>query len=663
MPDQIYTFESDGKRYRLQGPVGLTEDDLAAAIGQQQSPVSNLPDVPGRADPETARSNANFDANVTQGALGLAGIPMSTLVNLANLGIAGYGTAKQMLGLGVGPNTINPASVPGTSPWNINRAGAAAQPTDEPGIGHYLGAIERGLPSAVLNPSAPLANIGYSLAGQAVNDTVKDPTANAITQAAMMFGPGLVKGGMKDYAAGKLAEVRANNPARSDIALQNAEDYTGGNLTLAQTSNSGLVRSLATQVQGQKAADVGQMQADQVALKLTQQARTLAPVPITAPGAAASTASKVGQAIDKMSTDLTDQATRGYEKGVSQVTALSRIKPEPVSFPALTATFKRLQGEVQDIYNTAPAELQPRISNLLTSLGGGNESWYQKVNGEGITAPTALDAMKLGKAINQIYSSTERGAVTDKMDAVFAQLKSAYKTDLNSAPSNPAIDRLRSVNDEYANAADRIDTLHKSVVNEIVGALGTKDPDAAVSKMAGMNPSAQRYTRDMLLKYDPNTLRALQGHYIDLHLQEASPPGQNVFQSKTDIQALNPESLAKTGLFDPKSALELNKAQDAINTIRGFFPETVGNKVGVNLQAASRLGGGALGGHVSPVFGFGMILQALSGGQLERLLLTPEGRASLTQGATSRASAASLAQKIALYNQAVSQAPAAASGQ
>jgi hypothetical protein len=496
-------------------------------------------------------------------------------------------------------------------------------------VGQGIGALGSGLSSVT----------GGYISPEAATDAIST---------ALMFGPGLAVRGAKAYAASKLKDAMNAAPARASTQLAQAEKYPV-NLTVAQTVGPGKLRDVATQVQGPLSAEAGQAQADAHALLLLQKARRLAPLPITSPGAAESTVNGVSKAIEKYETDLKSRASRGYERGAAQVAALSNIKPQPIQFPALTAAMRSIQDQTPNLWNTAPDVVQPRVQALLDARGGKGTYATRGQTGGGISTQSAFDALQLGKSLNQQFDTAEMQAITPAMKSTFAQLKSAYKTDLENAPASPAIDRLRSVNSEYVNGQARIQKLQDSVVAGVVRRLGN-DPDKAMRDFSTMNPSVQRYTRGVLSRYSPDTLHALQGHYIDMHLNDAAPIGRDVFSSRTDIHALNPESLAKTGIFDSKTAQELNNAQASINTIRGFFPEPVGSKYGANLQEASRLTGGIVGKVASPVFGYGMALRILSGGKLEKLLLTPEGRTALLNGATDPQAATKLIRNVALYN-------------
>jgi hypothetical protein len=605
----------------------------------------------------------NSAGHIARGAANAVGMLAPAAANVYNLGAAAVGRTMGAFGAKPEnfPATIDPSQfelgnqlsqLPGE--WGQFFAPPQADTTS----GRMGNAALEALPSAGLGVAggagivkSALTAGAYGAGGQAINETVdpnEHPTENALAQAALMFGPGLAKGGIKAYATSKLKAAAQQIPARAAGQIAAAQQELPNGLTVAQTSSNPLIQTLATQSQGGVAAEAAQSQADALAIRLSQKARRLAPVPVTAPGASRATVDAVQEQLDKFHADLTKQGQDTYNRGAAQVAAMSRNNPVTVLFPHLTDALNQINAEAGDIWTSAPREVQPRLAQLFKFLGADKT--------RGVATMNAYEAMQLGKAINEQFSATERGAVSPKMEQVFGQLKSAYQNDLTAAGPDPAVDRLRSVNAAYKASQARIGALEDSVVNKVVGSLGTSDPDAALRKMSEMNPDVQRYTRSILLRYSPDTLRALQGHYIDMHLNDAAPTGRTSFQSPTDIHALKPGELAKTGIFDPATVAELNQSQAAVNTLRNFFPERSGGQVGVNLQAGARLAGSAVEGlhRVSPTFLYGAMLHMFSGGRLQRLLLTPEGRNELIQGAKSPQNAMALAQKIALYQQAIS---------
>jgi hypothetical protein len=629
---------------------------------------------------EGDKQASNLIKHARRGALAIPGALMTGAVNTGNLLGAGIGAAKQALGFGVGDNLTDPANVPLTSQWLQNKAaqlpgdlGAGFRPDQEQSTGgRMLGAAFEALPSAALGmaggagaiPSA-LTSMGYGAAGQGLHEAIGEahPTVDALAQGALMFGPAAAGMGTRAWAAGKLKDAVASNPSRSTSDTAGAAAF-GGPLTVAQTTNSGLVRTLSRQAMGQDSANVGQTQADFVANKLADKARALAPLPVTTPGVSARTVSNIGESLKRFDTNLQHTAERDYQAGTAHVSALARANPDPVVFPSLTSAAERILGENADVWNTAPKELESRVRTLLGYLQPKVQATHVGSSAPPgarppITTANAADALRLGKSLNQQFNAKERGALNQNMDEVFAELKAAYKQDLENAPSNPAIDKLREVNSNYAAAQGRIKTLQDSVVHSTVKALGTTDPDAALAKLAGMTPHAQGYMRDILHQYDPATLRALQGHYIDMHLNAASDASRPSMLSRMDIHSLKPGELIKTGIFDSNTVHDLQNAQGYINTIRNFFPEGGAGDVGVNVNAMSRIGGGVAGqalGHgvASPVFIGGAWLHKVTAGKLQKLLLTPEGRDTLMQGAQSPQAAMKMLRNIALYNNALS---------
>jgi hypothetical protein len=645
--------------------------DAGLSMLASPAPVSANPDITPEfraAHPTISAVDdflGNSAAHVARGVAGIAGAPVSAIVNLGNLFRAGYGAAGKATGLLTAdqmPEMIDPAAVPGSSANLIQGAEnlpgkwgqAFSPPQAETSAGRMGNAALEAIPSAAIGGAGSVlpkvaAAAGYGAAGQAINETVdpnEHPTANALVQAATMFGPGLAKTGAKSYAVAKLKEAIAQSPARSQTQLAAANRELPGGLTVAQTTTSPIIQTLAQQTQGGLAADAAQTQADAMAISLTQKARKLAALPVDAPNVTRSTVQQITDALGQYHDKLVKAGQETYQRGSAQLAAMSRSNPVTVLFPELTKAIGDINAERGDIWTSAPREVQPRLQALFKFLGSDKA--------RGVATMNASEALALGKAINEQWSATERGAVTSKMDEVFGQLKSAYENDLTSNRPDPAIDLLRNINKRYSDAQARVQGLEGSIVNKIVGGFGTSDPDKVIRDMSKMGLEAQRYTRGMLLRYSPDTLRALQGHYIDLHLMDAAPAGRKSFESPTDIHALNPADLAKTGIFDPPTVAELNQAQAAVNTIRNFFPERAAGKVGVNIQAGARLAGSAVEGahRVSPTFLYGAILHIVSGGKLQRLLLTPEGRNELIQGATSPDAAANLVRNIARYQQA-----------
>jgi hypothetical protein len=481
-----------------------------------------------------------------------------------------------------------------------------------------------------------------------------------IVSTALAGIPFLAKGSMSNWAKTRLTNAVKNNPPEVNANVAAADRFLGpGNLTVPQSVDAGMAHSLGGQVAGTKAVRTANRQADLFANKLTNEARALAPIPLTQPGASANVVSNVTDALRARDTKLTQTAEGEYQAGKAHVSALSRVNPAPVEFPTLTAAANRILGENGDIWNTAPKELEGRVQTLLGYLlppkprvGPG-----QPVPPRGpITTTNAADALKLGKSLNQQFNAKERGALNQNMDEVFAELKSAYKTDLENAPSNPAIDKLREVNSNYVAGQQRIKTLQDSVPNEVLKSFGTTEPDKVIRRFSEMDPHVQRYTRDILLEHDPQTLRALQGHYIDLHLNDARTVGGGSMTAKYNPGALEPRQLAETGIFDSGTVQKLQDAQGAIEAIRTFFPQMVGNKNAPGILETSRVAAGTAGGNFSPVFAGGGAIRNLLGSKLQKLLLTTEGRNALLAGAKNQQSAATLIRNLALYNNAATTA-------
>jgi hypothetical protein len=525
-------------------------------------------------------------------------------------------------------------------------------------VGAGLEGIGAGLLTGGTGVGPAMAGAGLGIAGQAVHDTLKDkPRDEELAQLALMFGPLAGGKGARDWARSKLQAALQRSPANVKADVTSGTRFMGpDSFTAAQTADSGFIQSLSKQTAGTPAVRAANIQVDRLANKLTAEARALAPIPLTNPGMSGSAVADITTAMRARDTQLQQAAEHGYTSGLAHVSALTRANPDPVQFPALTSAAERILNEQGDIWNTAPKELEPRVRTLLGYLLPKKPHIVagQPTPPRGpITTANASDAMKLGKALNQTYSGKERGALTQNMDEVFAELKSAYKTDLESAPSNPAIDKLREVNSDYAAAQGRVKELQDSVANSVLKSLGTTNPDSALRKLLTMPPHAQRYLRDVLLTHDPDSLHALQGHYIDLHLGDAKATGGGSMASRTNPGALEPKQLAESGIFDPVTIQKLQDAQGAVNTIRNFFPQIGGDKNAPGMLETARIGAGTAAGQFSPVFAGGGLIRNAMGGWLQKLLVTPEGRASLLRGAEDPQLASKLLRNLALYNNAL----------
>ena len=117
--------------------------------------------------------------NINKGIAGLAGMPVDTARNAANLGIAAYGTAKGAMG-GNPPNLIPPG--PGSSEWFQNMLtkggmiGPSAEPTSK--LGEYGAAALQMAPSALagrpMNPAQGARAVGGAMLGGMTGQAAAD---------------------------------------------------------------------------------------------------------------------------------------------------------------------------------------------------------------------------------------------------------------------------------------------------------------------------------------------------------------------------------------------------------------------------------------------------------------------------------------------------------
>lgn len=205
----------DGATYNVEGPDGATDDQVLSqvkaysgagaaptAVGAPASPApAATPSAPavkpppplssggkGRGGVSMSSPESDLDfisGNLNKGVAGLAGLPVDTVRNTMNLGIAGYGTMMGPTsrggpgGAGNLPPLIEPG--PGSSQWfeNLLRRGGMIGQSAEPQSagGRYGASLLQMLPSAMMGrpnlaqaPRAVRAAAASGLAGEAASD-------------------------------------------------------------------------------------------------------------------------------------------------------------------------------------------------------------------------------------------------------------------------------------------------------------------------------------------------------------------------------------------------------------------------------------------------------------------------------------------------------------
>ena len=145
----------DGKVYNVTGPDGATDAEVLAQVKDYKPPVADNPATPA---PQADDSTSGFVmGNLNKGVAQLAGLPVDTVRNAANLGIAGYGSVKgafdRKFQTGGKPPDLIPPGV-GGSEWIQNKMGKVPgmiPPGSEPTSagGRYAASALQMLPGAV----------------------------------------------------------------------------------------------------------------------------------------------------------------------------------------------------------------------------------------------------------------------------------------------------------------------------------------------------------------------------------------------------------------------------------------------------------------------------------------------------------------------------------
>lgn len=198
--------------------MGWRDAPAVQAAQESQPKWASAPAVKSAptAEPATAEERGKAAlGGVNRGIAGFAGLPVDTAENLINLGIAGYGTAKQMITGKPGPDLLEGS--PGTSKWIAERWQQGGVPTTNPrpddpvSRGLYTGGVVAG-----------------GSAGGRVIPTAAAATAAAVAQetlgpeyaapAAMAAGAGVQA--VQNARQAQLAKQQATNAQRDKAVAE-----------------------------------------------------------------------------------------------------------------------------------------------------------------------------------------------------------------------------------------------------------------------------------------------------------------------------------------------------------------------------------------------------------------------------------------------------------
>lgn len=182
-------------------PEGTTRAQIEAKLGSIKSAS------PIEAEPAASRTSPGWSAvaGANRGIAGIAGLPVDTLLNVADLARAGYGTAAAALGRpDLSPAPIDRSGIVGSSEHLsslMNRGGIATVPQGNTAADRYAFAAGTGVAGGMAGPKNALSNTLRGVAGGMAAQTASEADASPATvaAAAMLGGgaPEIARGGVR----------------------------------------------------------------------------------------------------------------------------------------------------------------------------------------------------------------------------------------------------------------------------------------------------------------------------------------------------------------------------------------------------------------------------------------------------------------------------------
>jgi hypothetical protein len=425
-----------------------------------------------------------------------------------------------------------------------------------------------------------------------------------------------------------LQNLAANASARIQGRVNDLADLVGSqNVTVQHTLQNPVADRLAAGTAGAGTREAQAVLDDAAIAGYQKKAEAMSAAAVKAP----ELAQGASDALETRDTNLKARGGAAYTAGEARVKLAQAQAPnQQLPFPQLTQTAKDIQKEVGDIYNLDPSQLTPRTQQLLDFLKLNilPEQPLIGTNGAPIIRATPVEAMKLSKGINTLYTDTNKVLPTkDVVDVngVYSRLKTAYEADLAAMPTSPSVQAIRDTNAAYKEVQDARQQLRASAVAGAFGKDNIGDPDAMLDKLTSMNPSAAAYARRTLEAYDPETLQGIKRYALERQISKAyTPGGITAGSSEFDVGKLDPGSLLKSGLYSADEVASLQKAANALSLINAS------RATSFSTGAPQLKELGRVVASMNPTFLSGIAAHALGTGKIERLLTTPEGRTLLT---------------------------------
>lgn len=234
------TFEitsPDGRTFRVDGPEGSTKEQ---ALEQVRSRLGKTETAePTKAPPVTAGERVEATkGGVNRGIAGLAGLPVDTVENIINLGLAAYGSTKQAITGEPGPEPLHGSF--GGSEYLANKAQQAGINTQNPRPDDAA--------SRMLNTAGVIAG-GSMVPGGGIRNTAAAAAGGAV--AGEVLGPQYAGvGAMVPAAASQAASAAKAVIANPQTVQKNIDTFkiAGTSPDVAQATDSNFFRGLTNVV-------------------------------------------------------------------------------------------------------------------------------------------------------------------------------------------------------------------------------------------------------------------------------------------------------------------------------------------------------------------------------------------------------------------------------
>lgn len=626
------TFEvtsPEGKTFEINAPEGATQEQ---ALDYAKQHFSNPAAAPSSGPMPVNAGLANLSAT-------MMGLPMETVKNVANLGIAGFGAAKGLLG-GTPPDLIQ--SLPGdigNARGLLNRAatdtGIRGLSPDNPQPGNKVGTLAYDLVSkgaGIPGMTVPAigAQVGESIAG----------TPGAIVGSMV---PGSVSQFAREAtAAGRNALASKVNAAfDTPYAKQGAENAqtTGMNLTPGQeTGNASILLAENAARQSFFTRNKVLKNDQQVAMQAIDHVNNLADNISANKYSSGAMGETLQTALNDAVKKVDSLRDRAANLDYGEVRSLGGDKPI-ITYSNTAAELKKIIDEYKNVAGADAEKITAQSQRMLSRLTKPqdlptNAAEYQAyIRGGPQSVPktvTVDEAMRTRRYYSQASAGT--GNVFDEIASnlnrnLAARLAKASDADFQAAQqgSGPVYQALQKANQNYADHTKSIEYVQSSVLGKLLGkdvadaaltgAKGnTISGEVVAQKMLNMHPSEASTVSNILSQSAPHILVDAKAYIIRDALGKgmdipASAGANTIPLSYAKfVKALPKEEYLKAMRFSPKELMDVKATIDAMEragdrtgynqsqtaVISSFYNDLKG-LAGLSVKGAVSVGGQALG--------------------------------------------------------------------